>query len=60
MISCVVVLGRLFVCLYIEREMDEKSIAEAVPLKFDENMSRQVSKHAKVQIHKDKSVQFCM
>ena len=34
-------------CLYIEREMDEKSIAEAVPLKFDENMSRQVSEHAK-------------
>ena len=37
----------LCVCIIIEREMDEKSIAEAVPLKFDENTSRQVSKHAK-------------
>ena len=43
-------LGGLFVCI-IEREMDEKSIAEAVPLKFDENMSRQVSEHAKMHIY---------
>ena len=37
--------------MFVEREMDEKSIAEAVPLKFDENMSRQVSEHAKVHIY---------
>ena len=49
----------LCVCIIIEREMDEKSITEAVPLKFDENMSRQVSDHAKMHIC-IRSVQFCM
>lgn len=32
----------LFLCL-LEREMDEKSIDEAISIKFDENLSRQVS-----------------
>ena len=44
------------VCIIIEREMDEKSIAEAVPLKFDENISRQVSEHAKV--HKECAILY--